>query len=341
MKKWVIIIASALVLSGAFIAWRAYNYIYSPNVQLANKELTIHVPTGADIQTLTDSLIQYNALKNVKSFNWVARLMSFSTPKPGSYKIADNWSNKELVGLLRSGAQEAVTLTFNNVRTVEELCALFGKELEPSKDEFISHIYSSELLDGLSLDSFNVLSLFIPNTYKIFWNSSPKSLVERMATEHSKFWNEERSAKLVKIGLSKQECYTLASIIQKETNLKSEKPVMAGVYLNRLKKNMLLQADPTVVFAVGDFEIRRVLNKHLEIDSPYNTYKYEGLPPGPIGMPDIETIDAVLNAEQHNYLYFCVKPGTGFEHAFASTLRQHMNNARAYQRWLNQQRIFN
>ena len=167
------------------------------------------------------------------------------------------------------------------------------------------------------------------------------SFIKRMHSENKNFWNRDRRSSLESLGLNKEECYTLASIVQKESNSNQEKPRIAGVYLNRLQKDMLLQADPTVIFAVGDFTIRRVLNKHLKIDSPYNTYKYTGLPPGPIGMPDISSIDAVLNAEEHNYLYFCVKPGNSSEHAFASSLAQHNRNARKYQNWLNSKRIFN
>ena len=184
------------------------------------------------------------------------------------------------------------------------------------------------------------MTLFIPNTYELFWNTSPKKLVERMATEHDKFYDKLRKEKMKALELSSEEVYTLASIVQKETLVSAEKPRVAGVYINRLKRGQLLQADPTVVFASGEFGLRRVLNKHLAIDSPYNTYKYEGLPPGPIAMPDITTIDAVLNYEKHKYLYFCASPDNSGKHLFAKTLVQHNRNADKYRAYLNKRRIY-
>ena len=186
----------------------------------------------------------------------------------------------------------------------------------------------------------NLLSLFIPNSYEFYWNTTPKKLFERFKREHKIFFNSTRKKKLKELGLSEEEVYTLASIVQKETLVNEEKPRVAGVYINRLKRGQLLQADPTVVFASGDFEIRRVLNKHLAIDSPYNTYKYEGLPPGPICMPDVSSIDAVLNYEKHRYLYFCASTDNSGRHQFAKTLIEHNNNANKYRAYLNKQRIF-
>lgn len=341
MKKILIPLILALFLIAAFVGLRFYNFIFKSNVSLQSESAIIHIPTQANLNEVLDSLTQNNYLKNPQSFLWVADKMKYNQPKPGRYRIQNNWNNKELIGHLRSGKQEAIKLTFNNQRTIDDLCELFGQLLEPKSDDFVSYFLNDSLLNETGLDSNSVMSLFIPNTYNIYWNSSPATVYQRMKLEHQKFWNEERMEQLSELGLNQVECYTLASIVQKETNLNSEKPIIAGVYLNRLNRGMLLQADPTVVYAVGDFEIRRVLNKHLEIDSPYNTYKYPGLPPGPIAMPDISTIDAVLNAASHNYLYFCVKPGNDMAHAFASTLTQHLRNAREYQRWLNSQRIFN
>jgi UPF0755 protein len=182
--------------------------------------------------------------------------------------------------------------------------------------------------------------MFIPNTYKVYWNTSEEAFVKKMKTEHDRFWNADRLAKAEALELSPKEVYTLASIVEKETLAKSEKNRIAGLYLNRLKRNMLLQADPTVVFAVGDFGIRRVLNKHLELDSPFNTYKNMGLPPGPIYMPDISTIDATLSPEEHNYIFFCARPDNSGLHAYAKTNAQHAANARKYHSWLNKQQIY-
>jgi len=184
------------------------------------------------------------------------------------------------------------------------------------------------------------LSLFIPNTYEFWWDSSANEIINRMAKENRKFWEaKNRSKKAEALGLDKKQVYTLASIVEKETQANSEKERIAGVYLNRLKRGMLLQADPTVVFAVNQFDLKRVLNKHLEFDSPYNTYKNKGLPPGPIYMPGIRSIDAVLNAEKHNYLYFCAKPDDSGTHAFATNLIGHNKNAQRYWNWLRKNGI--
>ena len=191
---------------------------------------------------------------------------------------------------------------------------------------------------GVNLST--VLTLFIPNTYQVYWNSSPESILSRFVSEKDKFYTSAKKKKLKKLDLSADEVYTLASIVQKETLVNEEKPRVAGVYINRLKRGQLLQADPTVVFANQDFTIKRVLNRHLEIDSPYNTYKYAGLPPGPICMPDVSSIDAVLNYEKHKYLYFCASPDNSGKHQFARTLIEHNKNADRYRAYLNKLRIY-
>ena len=220
------------------------------------------------------------------------------------------------------------------------MAGFFSHRLEPDSSELLSYFLSDKVLKLNDKTEENILTLFIPNTYELFWNTSPKRLVERMATEHDKFYDKLRKEKMKALELSSEEVYTLASIVQKETLVSAEKPRVAGVYINRLKRGQLLQADPTVVFASGEFGLRRVLNKHLAIDSPYNTYKYEGLPPGPIAMPDITTIDAVLNYEKHKYLYFCASPDNSGKHLFAKTLVQHNRNADKYRAYLNKRRIY-
>ncbi len=341
MRKWILTACIVIFLGALIIGVKGYMIIKGPNVQNDNNEKLLLIPSSADFDDLIDSLSKYHFLKNSQDFVFLSDWMKFDKPKPGRYRLQNGWSNLDLIRHLRSGNQEAKDLTFNNLRTIEDLCGVFGRELESDSLSFLSHFKKDSTLSQLNLNEHQLLSLFLPNTYKIFWNTSPDGLLNRMKAENDKFWNSDRLQKLKKLDLTKAEAYTLASIVQKESNSNAEKPRIAGVYLNRLRRNMLLQADPTVIYAVGDFTIRRVLNSHLETDSPYNTYKYLGLPPGPIYMPDISSIDAVLNAESHNYLYFCVKPGNVLEHAFASTLSQHNANARRYQRWLNQNRIFN
>lgn len=341
MKKNILLAFISLVAVTGFIAYRYYNFIFSDNVWVTSDISTIDIPEEMSLEVLADSLVEKNFIKDRLSFIWVSEKMSYTKPRPGRYKLQDGMNNRALVSLLRSGVQEPVVLTFNNVRTIEELCDLFGEKLEYGSESYCSFFTDTLMLSEIGYTKESILSLFIPNTYELYWNMPPGQLLERMKLEHDRFWNTERKQKLQNIGLSQLEAYTLASIVQKETNLKSEKPIIAGVYLNRLKRGILLQADPTVVYAVGDFDIRRVLNRHLEVNSPYNTYKYPGLPPGPICMPDISTIDAVISPQEHDYIYFCVKPGTGFEHAFAKTLREHNRNAQAYREWLNRSRIYN
>ena len=312
-----------------------------PNVKLKSDAIDIHIPTDGTMSTLMDSLSQRHAIIDTTSFRWVANKMKFQKVKPGKYTIKNNWNNKELIGLLRSGRESAVKLTFNNLRHVKDVAGAVSKEIEIDSVSLFNYLLSEEAIELTGLNKATMMTLFIPNTYELYWDLGAKELVERFKREKDKFWTAERLNKAEKIGLSKEEVYTLASIVQKESNLKSEKPTIAGIYLNRLKKGILLQADPTVVFAVGDFSIRRVLNKHLEFDSPYNTYIYEGLPPGPIFMPDISTIDAVLDAEEHDYIYFCAGPGYNGKHQFAKTLSQHLANARKYHNWLNKEKIYN
>jgi len=338
LKKFFIFLILIVIIGGIY-AFKLYQDISTPNVKIQDSPL-LYVNTESTLDDVLISLMNENQLIDTSSFLWVAQLMKFKNPKPGRYRLKADMSNRSLISLLRSGKQEPLSLTFNNMRTIEELSGYFGHMLESDSIAFINYFTSKEALDKSGLDKENILSVFIPNTYEVYWNTSPQNLFAKLFSENEKFWNSERMAQLETLNLSKDEVYTLASIVQKETNLNAEKPTIAGVYLNRLKRGQLLQADPTVVFATGDFGIRRVLNKHIIIDSPYNTYKYEGLPPGPIFMPDVSSIDAVLNPEQHSYLYFCASPDNSGKHQFAKTLIEHNRNANKYRNWLNQRNIY-
>ena len=340
MKK--VLLYSLLIIAcvGSFVAYKYYNYIFASNVQLDESEIDIHIPSDGTMHTLMDSLVGRNAIIDTTSFKWVADRMKFKNVKPGKYTIKNDWTNKDLIGLLRSGRESSVKLTFNNLRHIKDVAGVISKEVEVDSVSLLNYLTSDEAIELTGLTEETMMTLFIPNTYELYWDLGARDIVERFLQERRKFWTDDRLKKAEAIGLTKEEVYTMASIVQKETNLNSEKPTIAGIYLNRIKKGILLQADPTVVFGVGDFTIRRVLNKHLEYDSPYNTYIYEGLPPGPIYMPDISTIDAVLNAEDHNYIYFCASPGYNGKHQFAKTLSQHLANARKYHNWLNKEKIF-
>lgn len=315
--------------------------IFGPNVSCPDtQDQIIHIPSDAqDIDIVIDTLSSRNLIRDKRSIRRVAQLMKYKKPKSGRYLVKDGWSNKQLISLLRSGRQSPLNLTFNNLRTINELVDYFAHTLELNKTDLSADI-SNFIATEEEYTQENIMSLFIPNTYQIYWTTSGEDLLKRFSKERRKFFNEERMQKLSVLGLTKSELYTLASIVQKETLVNDEKPRVAGVYLNRLRRGQLLQADPTVVFANGDFEIRRVLNRHLAIDSPYNTYKYSGLPPGPICMPDISSLDAVLNYEKHKYLYFCAKPDNSGRHAFARNLIEHNRNADNYRRFLNKSKIY-
>ncbi len=319
-----------------------YQAFFGANT-LVDKEnsFMLKIPKDADFNQVRDSLLINEVIQDVITFSFVAKVMKYQDRvKPGRYEIPPRLSNRELVGLLRLGKQTPVNITFNNVRTHEDLAEKITARLEMEKDEFLVLLEDNENLQKFGFEPATVMAMFIPNTYEVYWNVTPNALFDRMHQEYNRFWTEERMEKAASIGMNPREVATLASIVQAETSKRDEQPKVAGVYINRLNRNMLLQADPTLVYAMGDFGIKRVLNVHKEIDSPYNTYKYPGLPPGPINLPDIPALEAVLNYQEHNYLYFCAKEDFSGYHAFATNLRDHMNNARRYQNALNAAKIY-
>ncbi len=345
-KKNIIIVSLSVVfvcsLTGAFFAHRYYNYIYAPNVAVAEGETYMYIPTGSDYTDVLDSLTAAALLIDETSFRWVAEQKDYAERvKPGRYRITDGMSNNELVNMLRSGRQSAVNVTFNNVRTLPDLAAKLATIIEADSLQLIQAFTDSELIASYGFDSHTFACMFLPNTYEFYWNTSARQFTDRMKQEYDVFWTEERIAKAKEseYPMTQVQVSILASIVEQETRMNDEKPRVAGVYINRLKKGMLLQADPTVIFAANDFSIQRVLFSHLEIDSPYNTYKYQGLPPGPICIPSVTSIEAVLDYEKHEYLYFCAKDDFSGYHSFAKTLQQHNANARKFHRALNQRQI--
>jgi len=342
LKKIGIVLFVLSLIVGAF-GYQKYQDIYGSNVSIDLQNPFILIPTGTDYEGLKKLLIDQDILKDVGSFDWVASLMKYdqSAIKSGKYKIESGWSNRKLIQHLRSGKQTPVNLIVNNERLLVGVAGQIAPFIEPDSTALISAMLDPMMMDKYGLKAETMMSLFIPNTYEVYWDSPAAKFLDRMKKENDKFWlSNNRMDKLKLLDMSKEEVYTLASIVEKETNYIPEKKIVAGVYLNRLKRGIMLQADPTVVYANQDFGIRRVLHKHLEKDSPYNTYKYAGLPPGPISMASISSIDAVLQNQAHNYLYFCAKPDNSGQHAFAKTLSQHNANARKFQTWLNKQRIF-
>ncbi len=338
--KEVVLFLSLIIAS---VAGYMYLKIYAKPAYFVDEFKLTKIKSDLNFDELVSTLIQDSVIRNKEDITLVSKLMGFDSRKSfpsGLYRFEKSNTVRELITILRSGRQTPINITFNSVRKVDELCGVIGEQIEVDSTELASYLFNQDNLDKWGYSKHNILSLFIPNTYEIFWNISKEKLIDRFVTENAKFWNtDNRKDKLEELGYSPAEVYTLASIVEKESNVKSERPTIAGVYLNRLDQGILLQADPTVVFASGQFDLRRVLNKHLAIDSPFNTYKYAGLPPGPICMPSISSIDAVLNAEKHDYLFFCAKPGYGQLHSFAKNLRQHNNNARKYRDWLRKERI--
>ncbi|MGQ9846941.1 MAG: endolytic transglycosylase MltG [Bacteroidales bacterium] len=338
--KVVLISLSIIVITLASIAYSYYNKIYKQNVRIDLKDEYIYIPTGSTFDDVIQILTKEQILNDISSFEWLAEVKKYNqNVKPGKYRIKKGMNNNELVNLLRSGKQEPVKLTIRGFRNYQVLAGYVSHKLEADSNS-ICDIFENEVMAqkyGFNKNTFPCI--IIPNTYEFYWNTSAEAFVERMAKEYKAFWNDDRKNKAQSLGLSQTEVAILASIIQLETNKQDEMPDIAGVYINRLKKGMLLQADPTVIYAVGDFSIRRVKSEHLAYDSPYNTYLYKGLPPGPICIPYPYSIDAVLNYKLHNFLYFCARDDFSGYHVFAKTLSDHMINARKYQKELNKRKI--
>jgi UPF0755 protein len=333
-----ILVAIAIVL-GLVIAGSAY-FFYSrafrSNLVLSHGEKYVYIRTGSNFEDVIQELGRQGMLHNAESFRWMAEMMHYDEQiKPGRYSVRPGMNNRELIELLRSGEQEPVELVFKNIKNRFELAGKVSKFIEADSSEILKTISSSEFREQYGLNPENSLSLIFPDTYIFYWNTPAKEFVDSMGINYRSFWNSERKDIASKMGLSIAEVSVLASIIQQESNRKDEWPVIAGVYLNRLKKNMKLQADPTVKFAVGDDGIRRIKGNHLKVNSPYNTYQNFGLPPGPIALAKKESIDAVLNYQTHSYLYFCARPDRSGYHDFSSTYTEHTRNASRYRKSLD------
>lgn len=336
----IILMLSVLILAGGTAAFYIYNAVFKPNVRTADTDTFLYIHTGATFNDVKDSLYANEYIINSGTFERIANLKGYDNHvKPGRYKLKNGMSNNDIINMLRSGKQSPVKLTFNNIRTKEQFAGRISKQIEADSVSIISLLYNSPFLEKYAFSPENIISMFLPDTYEFFWNTDAETFIERMHKEYMKFWTDERTDKAASIGLTITDVSVLASIVQSETTKKDEMARVAGVYINRLNRGMFLQADPTVVFAWGDFTLKRVLHRHLEIDSPYNTYKYPGLPPGPITMPEKHTIEKVLDYEKHNYMFFCAKEDLSGYHAFAVSHNEHINNAKRYQQALNRLNI--
>lgn len=346
-RKFLFILALIILIGGGIAGYYGYNLyqkIYAPQVTLPDEkeETFIHIPSGADIETVTDILLDDNLIKDGSSFQWTAELMNYiDNIHSGRYRIEDGMNNRELLNLLRSGKQEPVQLRLRERMTAPEIAGFFGQNLEADSARIMELLNDEQYLQKYDLNTHTAIALFLPDTYEFYWDIDAGEFVDRMYWEYQQFWTEEKREKAENLGFTPMEVTILASIVEAETYRYDEMPTIAGVYLNRLERGMKLQADPTVIFAIEDRNVSRVTFQDLQVDSPYNTYQNPGLPPGPIGSPGKRALEAVLNPEDHSYLYFCAKADFSGYHEFSETYSEHRRCARRYQHQLNQMGITN
>lgn len=331
-------IVAVLVLSAA---WKIYEDVLSPNVNIEEGEtLYLYVHTNESFDTLAGEIEGKQVLRNPQALTRLVKLLRYQDRiKPGRYKLTHDMGNMELIRLLVSGRQEPFDITFRYAERKEDFAAFWGRNLEADSMQLLERLNDPAFAASVGLTTENILTLFVPNTYNFYWNTSADKLLAKLIGAHDDFWDSTRVNKAQQLGLTQAEVGILASIVQKETNNVPEMPVVAGVYYNRVKRGMPLQADPTIIYAMNDRSIRRVAGPMLSIESPYNTYRHTGLPPGPICVPSVQAVNAVLNMQPHRYIYFCAKEDFSGCHNFAESFAQHQLNARKYQRELNRRGI--
>ncbi len=339
--KTKVILGALLVLLviGGYYGLQFYKVYFAPNT--TGKEKYLYVRTGHTLDDLFEEIRRKDILTDIGTFSQAAAKMDLKGAlKPGRYKIAKGMTNRGLINMLKAGNQEPVKLKFQNIRKKENFAGYLAKSLESDSLTFIKLLDSAALIEKYGFNKDNSYTMFIPNTYELYWNTSPSEFFEKMQKEYEKFWNDSRKAKAAALNLSPIQVSILASIVDAEALYDKEMPIIAGLYLNRLNKGILLQADPTVIYANDDFTVKRVTNSLLQVQSKYNTYKYAGLPPGPIMMPSINAIDAVLNKDNNNYIYMCAKEDFSGFHNFAVTVQEHEINAKKYREALNKRNIY-
>ncbi|MGX1024765.1 endolytic transglycosylase MltG [Flavobacterium sp. CS20] len=342
IKKILLFIAVVAVLILGYFSFMIYQAVFLPNTSFESQSASVYISKNDNYDSLIKRLTPL--LKDTKSFVNVAKRKQYQ-PQAGHFIIKKDMNNNDIVNVLRS-QNTPINITFNNAESLAELSGILALQFDADSLEIYKAFSDDSFLKAKKMTTQQSLSLYIPNTYEFYWNAEPKDIQKRLLHQYEIFWNSTREEKRKAINLSRLEVSVLASIVQKETAKVDERPKVAGVYINRLKRGLKLQADPTVIYALKqkyqkpDTIIKRVLTKDLTIDSPFNTYKYAGLPPAPLIMPDISSIDAVLNYEKHNYLYFVASTTNPGYHIFAKTLSEHNRNAQKYRRWINQQRIY-
>lgn len=340
MKKIILTLFYTILAAGITLTVFLWVTVLRDNVAV-DGDVRIFIPTGSSFGDLADTLRNSGVLRSERNFTITSRLKSYGrNVKPGSYIIEPGMNNNNIVNMLRSGRQAPVNVTFNNIRTLDELAGRIGGQLEADSASFKAFFADENNYLNDGFNRLTVISVFIPDTYQLYWTTDASGFYRRMLREYRTYWNEERTASAGALELTPAEVSVLASIVDEEASREDEKSRIAGVYINRLRQGMPLQADPTVKYAVNDFTLRRILNRHLEVDSPYNTYKFKGLPPGPIRCPSRSGLEAVLNAEKHDYLYFVARFDSSGYHHFSRTLAEHNRYAAAYRRELNRRKIY-
>jgi UPF0755 protein len=337
-KKFIIILVLILIVSLAITGVNYYLKYFGPNV--TDKQEYLYIHTGANFNDVYKTIREEGILKDSTTFLWSAQNMNYvNRVKSGRYRLHAGMSNRKLINLLASGNQEPVTVSFHNLRLKEQFAGFVSKKIEPDSTAIIHLLDSTSFVQNYGFTTDNVYTMFLPNSYQLYWNTSPEKFFKRMYINYQKFWTPERTQKAEAINLSPIQVSILASIVDAEALHDDEMPTIAGLYLNRLSKGMKLESDPTVIFAKNDFTIRRVLSRYLSFDSPYNTYLHTGLPPGPIMMPSINAVNAILDYKKSDYIYMCAKEDFSGYHNFATNLADHRANARRFQEALNERNI--
>ncbi|MFK7749614.1 MAG: endolytic transglycosylase MltG [Kordia sp.] len=346
MKKFKIIAAILLVIAvaiGIVVYPKASMYFFGKKTASIEKDTAFYVPTGATLEAVLNDLKTKGIIENTEKFQEYAALRNLKqeTLEAGKYIFPKNVAYSKIVEDLRQGNGEKETqVTFNNARTKKEVAEKIALTVELSAEDILKLITDEKFTSKYGFTPTTINTMFIPNTYNVYWDIAAEDLIAKLAKEYKLFWSPARKAKAKKLNMSQTEVSTLASIVVCETIKMDEAPKIAGVYVNRLRRGIPLDADPTLKWVLGDFEIKRILNKDKELDSPYNTYKNRGLPPGPIYIPSVQYIDAVLNYEKHDYIFFCAKEDFSGYSNFAKTNRQHEANARKYHKALNERNIY-
>jgi UPF0755 protein len=335
-KFIIIFFAIAFIIVG-IRGYQLYQYVFRENVKA---DFVLFIPDNSNYGQVTENLSANDVLFSLKAFSWVSKKKEYSkSVKPGRYLLKKGMNTNQIVNMLKSGLQTPLNVTFNNVRTKEQLAGKVSKYLQADSLSILNLFEDENQIQKFGFTKETYSTMFIPDTYEFYWTTPAQGFADRMKQEYDKFWNNERRKKAEDIKLTPVEVTILASIVQAETAKNEELKRIAGLYVNRLKRGIFLQADPTVKYAVGDHSLKRILNVHLETDSPYNTYKYAGLPPGPINFPETSAIDAVLNYENHKYMYMCAKEDFSGYHNFAATLTEHNRNAAKYRAALDRNKI--